>query len=219
MLEKFHRPLTVAETRIVRGWAARHRREIDAFPKKTLCAAFVVFGALWLATILASSANRLVISGVWLLAGIAMWLWGYVGERRKLSRQIRTMESAIRRNEATVVQVQASAVVELEEYEDEGLCYAFQIGENLMVFICGQHYYDFSSRRFPNSDFSMIEILDESGETVHIRMAKRGLKLEPVRTIPAEVKAKLRQPGDLEVISGRLADLERLLAMTAERSH
>src|SRR5579863_2455523 len=107
MLEKFHRPLTEAETRIVRGWAARHRREIDALPKKFLWAVLVVIGALWLATILASNANRLVISGFWLLTGIAMWLWIYVGERRKLSRQIRTMESAIRRNEATVVRVQA----------------------------------------------------------------------------------------------------------------
>jgi hypothetical protein len=212
MLEEFNRPLTEAERRLVRGWTAFRRRQIDAMPKRTLCSALVVIGALWLATILASNANRVVISAFWLLFGIAMWLWVYTEERRKLSRQIRTYESAIRRNEATVVRVVASAVVELEEYEDEGLCHAFQIDEDSIAFTTGQDYYDCSSRRFPNSDFSIINILDEGGEVAHIVMAKHGRKLEPVRKIPADVKLKLRQPGDLEVISGRLADLERLLA-------
>ena len=71
--------------------------------------------------------------------------------------QIPALENALRTNRARAIRVQSERVVEFEEQEDEGACYAFEHDAASVVFIVDQEFYEDDD--FPNSDFSMIEIL------------------------------------------------------------
>jgi hypothetical protein len=101
-------------------------------------------------------------------------------------------------------------MVELEEVEDEGACYAFQLSGKRIVFVSGQNFYP--SARFPNSDFSLVDIYGENNVLVETFIEKHGKKLRPRRKISAEVTSKMKVPDHLQVIEGKLDDLEELLA-------
>ena len=101
-------------------------------------------------------------------------------------------------------------MVEFEEEEDEGASYAFQLDNRRIVFVVGQQFY--GSARFPNSDFSLIEISTEDGTVVVGSIRKYGIRIEPIRTISAQRTAKLKIPEHLQVIDGELNQIEDLLA-------
>jgi hypothetical protein len=121
----------------------------------------------------------------------------------------RHVESALRRNEADVYDIRASAHAVFEEVEDEGACYAFELEGGRVVFVAGQEFYE--SARFPSLDFSLVYPLDEQGRPVEMFIEKRGRKTAPARTIPAAVKKSLNVPDHLEVCTARIDDLEVLL--------
>jgi hypothetical protein len=80
--------------------------------------------------------------------------------------------------------VLSERVVEFEEEEDEGACYAFaQDGGASTIFVIGQEFYDDDD--FPNSDFAIVEILGGSGRPVDVLVTKRGRKLTPERVVAA----------------------------------
>jgi len=177
--------------------------------------ASLIFVVLWLLTLLASRSSTQkmpwwVITLFWVVVGGAISLWIYIPERKKLAADLAKFEKAAQQSKAIVVQVQSDRVVEFEEIEDEGACYAFQLPDNSIRFIDGQDYYP--SARFPNTDFSLVHILSEEGELLECQITKHGQKLKPVRTIPAKMKSSLKIPGHLEVIQGNVDDLERLLS-------
>jgi hypothetical protein len=82
-------------------------------------------------------------------------------------------------------------MVELQEGEDEGACYAFQLDDDQILFISGQDYY--SSSQFPNSDFSLNQILDDQGRLLEELISKQGEKLQPVHQISAHVKIEVKR--------------------------
>jgi hypothetical protein len=104
-------------------------------------------------------------------------------------------------------------MVEFEEEEDEGACYAFQLDGGGILFVAGQSYY--SSARFPNTDFSLVGLYDKDGSCLDELIHKRGRKLAPSRIIPAELKKRMFIPQHLHTVEGNLVDLERVL-MTAQ---
>ena len=103
-------------------------------------------------------------------------------------------------------------MVEFQEIEDEGACYAFQVEQDKIVFVTGQDFY--SGPKFPSTDFSITSIIGTKGDLVHLLIDKRGEKLRPIRTISAEIKQHLRIPEHLEIVTGRLEDLEKILKST-----
>jgi hypothetical protein len=119
---------------------------------------------------------------------------------------VRGLESALARDAADVYDVRATSYAELEEIEDEGACYAFELEGGILVFIAGQELY--AGPRFPSLEFSLVYILDEHDQHVDMLIDRRGPKASPARTIPAAVKRKLVVPDHLTVLSGRLDDLE-----------
>jgi len=64
---------------------------------------------------------------------------------------------------------------------------------------------------FPNTDFSLVEIIGENGFPMEGLTEKNGNLLKPKRTISAKVKSKLRIPEPLGSQDGSLGDLEDLL--------
>jgi len=203
------RPLTEAERRLLRSKIQGSRRRQRDGAKRIPLATFGTVLALWLATLLASDAPWLVITVFWLIVGAGLVLW-LRRDQRKEDRDARQwaqgLESALRRNEADVFDIRASAFVELEEFEDEGACYAFQLDDRQVAFVSGQEFYE--AARFPSLDFALVYALDEEGRPADMLIEKRGAKAAPLRTMPFAVKHTLELPEHLEVVEASLDDLE-----------
>lgn len=106
---------------------------------------------------------------------------------------------------------------EFDESEDEGACYAFDLGDGRLVLLVGQQFY--SSARFPSLDFSVVYPLDENGASADMWLEKRGERMPPDHVIPAEVRWELaeRLPESLDVVKGSLEG--NLRRRSADGSH
>jgi hypothetical protein len=172
----------------------------------------VVFGVLWLLTILASDVSWHVVTAFWIVVGSGISLWVVVDQRRSardLLALAERYESACRRSEADVIDVRSTDYISFEEYEDEGACYAFALERGGVLLLQGQQFYP--SSRFPSLDFSIVSPLDEHGHPVDELLEKRGPKADPSRVVPATVKLALDLPTDIAFIDTRLEDVENRL--------
>jgi hypothetical protein len=206
------RPLTAAEQQRIRD----RLHEVETASRRVRQAALpivaVVILILWLWTLLASDAPRPVITGFWLVVGVVIALW----VRRDLGRNAdqltelaEDLSSALRRDAAEVYDIRARSYAELEEIEDEGAGYAFELPDGNLVFIVGQEFYPDAG--FPSLDFSLVYALNEHDAPVEMLIDRRGAKTAPARIIPAAVKRTLAQPEHLAVYPGLLSDVEAIL--------
>lgn len=215
MLERTRRPPTKSERRVLNAALAFRRKQLRLSFRRGALACAVMFGGLCAWTLAASNAPRWIVLTFWSAIAIPISIWAHVSTRRELSAGLKALEDTVARDEADVVHIQSSAMVEFEEIEDEGACYAFQVEDRRIVFVSGQEFY--ASAKFPNTDFSLVHLHDSRGKLVEWLIAKHGAKAVPVRKIPAAIKSKLAVPDHLETIEGRLDDLESLLARSAPR--
>lgn len=174
-----------------------------------------VLGPLWALTMAGAPFPWYVGTAFWLGLGGVLWPWIYFSELPKEKTRLRHYEEAMQRNQAHEIRIQSDEMVEFEEQEDEGVCYAFQLPGRRIVFITGQEYYP--SAKFPNSDFSLVQIYGQNGFLLEEFKEKHGRKIKPKRTISPKLKWELRIPNNLEVIEGELDELERLLALRADK--
>jgi hypothetical protein len=207
------RPLTVAERQRIRS----RMDEVETASRRVRQVALPLVGLgillLWLWTLLASDAPRLVVTGFWLIVGvvIAVWVRRDLGRNAdQLAGMARGLASALGHDTAEVYDIRARAFAELEEIEDEGACYAFELEGERLVFITGQEFY--AEARFPSLDFSLVYILDEHDEAVELFIDRRGARVAPARTIPASIKQTLAVPEHLGVYPGKLSDVEACLS-------
>jgi hypothetical protein len=169
----------------------------------------VIVLALWISTLLASDAPLSIVTAFWLIVGSGIMLWVRHDARADAGHAaatIRGLESALRRSAADVYDVRARSFAEFEEIEDEGACYAFELGGGQLVFIAGQEFY--AGAKFPSLDFSLVYVLDERGDAVDMLIDKRGAKAVSARTIPAVVKRELDIPDHLDTCMGRIDSIE-----------
>ena len=138
-----------------------------------------------------------------------MATWTLVGEKRRRRQSAGWLADALSRNLADVTRVSSDEMVEFEEIEDEGACYAFQVSDDEILFIEGQEFY--SSAKFPNTDFEIVRIFDSRGMQVEGFIRKSGIKLKAARQVSEETKGRLRMPEHLARVQGRLQDLEQIL--------
>jgi hypothetical protein len=188
---------------------ANARNESKKALLKTGGAAAAICMLLGILTLLASDAPRLLIIAFWLLIWLVLTLWLGLPWRRLMRGQVKMFSEAIHANRAREIRLQATRVVEFEEEEDEGACYAFDDDGKSAVFVCGQEFYEDDD--FPNTDFSIVEILGEQGQTIDAFLIKRGRKLKPERVVPAAVKNRLELPDHLTVVLGTLDHIEESL--------
>src|SRR5688500_6733522 len=120
------RSLNEKDRRAIRAKIARltasQRRALTTYLPIAAGGMFV----LWLWTILASDAPWLVVTAFWLVVGAGITLWVRRDMRShagQLAGMVRSLQSAIRRNEADVYDIRARSFAVLEEIEDEGACY------------------------------------------------------------------------------------------------
>ncbi len=208
MLDSIERPLTDSERQHLTTRLQAARTESRNALLKTGAASTAVCGVLMLLTLWLSDAPAVVIAGFWAGIGLLLSLWIGLPWRRLMRGQIPILEDGLRTNRARELRLQSDRVVEFEEEEDEGACYAFD-RDGSTIFVVGQEFYEDDD--FPNGDFSIVEILGVSGRPVDTLVAKRGRKLAPERVIPAHVKNQLELPEHLEVIDAPLERIESAL--------
>ncbi len=207
-IERITRPLNPEEKRVLSRTLSREQQRLRLMLTRVVVFQSVVFGALWALTILAARQHWLLVTAFWAMIGVGVAFWAYRDARREVSSRILRVKSALLRNEARVTRIQSQWMVEIEESEDEGACYAFQVDEEEIVFITGQDYY--SSARFPNSDFSLVQVMDSDEKIFEEVISKQGTKLKPVRSLPATIKSRLKSPDHMQSITGRIENLETL---------
>jgi hypothetical protein len=216
--EPVTRPLTAAERRWLRLVAARRERLLlAATPYLMLLVGIVLFGGLWGLTVVATNADSngpsWRVSGLlWLLLGIGITLWAYRDVKPHVHVRQEKFRSALRQNTACEIRVRSSMVVECENKQDRKKgWYAFQLGDERIVFVSARFCQ--RVRRFPTSDFSMVDIADEGGSIVVGFTRNHGDPLMPIRTISGQEAAGLRIPEHMEIVSGNLTQIDTLLGV------
>lgn len=210
-LEPGQRALRPAERRLLRRKLHDFRTNVGR-PSHVFVPGAAIFGVLWLLTLGLSDAPWAVVTLFWVVVGggITGWIWWQArGDLGPLDGTAEGLESALRHGRARTYDVRAERYVELEEFEDEGACWAFDLGKGRVLFLAGQEYYP--SARFPSLDFSIVEALDERGRVADGWIEKRGPAAEPERVIPAAVKWELALPESLHVVEADLDRLEEVL--------
>jgi hypothetical protein len=216
-VESIVRPLNAKERRLMASAVAWRKGRLHKAPRRVLVFAGLMSALFWLAMVFASIHRKSGQDGFYKPLFVALGiviplsLWAYIRARSELKADLLRYEGALIRNEASVVRIQAERMIEFEE-EDEGACYAFQLSGHRIVFVSGQDYY--ASARFPNIDFSLIEVRGDGGVVVESFLEKHGAKLKPIRRISAKEKSRMRTPHHLEVIPGDLENLEHSLAIS-----
>ena len=207
--ELTERPLTARERDLVNERLA----DLGSSAARTLpiagAVSLVCCGVLAALTLLASDAPRAFVLAFW--GAFALLFTGWIGIpwRNQFRRKITGLAAGLAHNRARAARVQSTRVVSFDEIEDEGACYAFDVGDGQVLFVLGQEFYE--SEDFPNTDFSLIDVF-APGQTVgDLLFLKDGQRLEPERRISSDLKRQLSIPDHLTIDRMSLEDLESRL--------
>ena len=209
MPEATERPLTGAERAALTTRLDLARRERRLVLAKTTISSLVVCGFLGVLTYATSDAPLWVIVLFWSVLTGVLTLWIGLPWYRTMRQQVEWLEDALRASRARVIRIRSPRVIEFEEEEDEGACYAFEHGPDASIFIVGQEFYEDDD--FPNSDFALIDLLGTHGNAIDTLIDKAGTKLIPERVVPARVKRMIEIPEHLTVIQAPLEHIEDAL--------
>lgn len=206
MIEEYVRPANDREERILEAAIAECSTDLKWLPWRALLvslfACVMAFGlSIWGGPYLS------VIVGV--IMGGSVTLLTYRSEKGTVLARLHRFEGALAQGQTRVLRVQPSEVVTVERDHIRSI-YAFQADENLIVMAflpsdeCGN---------FPNTDFDLSGVLSANGgeAVVDWLVHTRGQLLEPTRNLPTKIASRLRRVRHMEVIEGKLDDLERLL--------
>jgi hypothetical protein len=208
-LSRFVRPLSEAERQRLDRNARALERQAARARRAALPTGAAVVGILWVATLVASDAPWPVITGFWLIVGTLLVWWvgrSFAAEGADIGGIAAALRDARENGEAEEVRIRATALVELEEVEDEGACWGFQVGERRMVFLCGQEFY--ATGAFPSLDMTLVHPLSSKSRPVDVWIKTNGPKATPDRTIPADRKWTLEVPGHLDEVEAVVGTLE-----------
>ena len=209
MVESTERVLTPDERADLSSRLTRARVESRAALAKALISCLLVCSILAAFTVAASDAPWPVILLFWLVLAVALTVWIALPWHRTMKQQVAWLADALHTSRARETRVRSSRVVEFEEEEDEGACYAFDHGPGASVFVVGQEFYEDDD--FPNSDFAIVDLLGSDGRAIDSLLVKLGGKLTPERVIPADVKNLVEIPEHLTVVEARLDHIEDAL--------
>lgn len=145
---------------------------------------------------------------VTIYVGIAVWIVG----KKYLSQQKERKSIAFMKNKNLVsaIEVTSDIYYELEEQEDEGVYYLFQLPDNKVFSFGGQHFYP--NKRFPSDKFEVVEGRGLNNEVLLLETFNYGKKLQPTLVITGHQKWRLLNslnypdPEKLTVVDGKIED-------------
>ncbi|HUG00351.1 MAG TPA: hypothetical protein VML95_00670 [Longimicrobiales bacterium] len=203
------RPLTEREVRRLRGRLRAAEKRERSGRTGPIVAGAAVSAVLWALTLLASDAPAGAITVFWLAVGGGITVWVLREHGRELAGTVEPLRSALRRREAEEYRFAATEFAEVEEAEDEGAAYAFQIDAGRLAFVVGQEFYPEAD--FPSLDFSIVYAMAEGGHAATMDIESRADRGTPSRKLPARFRFVDDFPEHLEVRTGTIENLERIL--------
>lgn len=214
-MEKTVRLLNEKERRLLSSALAWRIRRVKSLRRRMIVIGLVLFAAFSGVMIIATIADKkgpawyyTCLIGAAIASPIA--LWSYLSIRPKFMTDVHLFESALRRDEACVIRIQSDAMVEFEEEEDEGACYAFQLNDRQIVIVSGQEFYP--SAKFPNTDFSLVTVHGDGGVLAASFIEKNGSKLRALKKIPARQKSRFKIPNSMEIVEGNVDHIEHIFS-------
>jgi hypothetical protein len=209
MLDQKNQELSATEKAALSRRIAFQKRKLNRLIAQNILISLIVSAGLAMLVLLTSNAPRLAVLLFFATSSCLFGVWSGFSLRQTSRKLISIWESALVENRVSVVRIAAHEMVEFEEVEDEGACYAFQLPDNEVVFVSGQDFYPTTT--FPNTDFELAEIRASNGKLVELKLIKHGVKLKPTRIIQAKDQVQLAKPNHLQVLKGRLSEIETLL--------
>lgn len=216
MLTTTERALTPAEVQSVAGRLRRARRE-------RLEAQITAFGP---SLLIGGVLGRFTFHGPWLDSWSSVLLWMLFtmtlalllsqSSLSKLRYHVESLDEARRASRVKIMRVQSSRVVEFEEKENEAACYAFEIDATTCLFIVGQ---EFHRDDFPNTDFSIVNLLGMHGRPVDTTLEMSGRKLTPERVITPSVSRLVEIPEHVTTVEAAIDSVEHALGKPTGRGY
>lgn len=217
MYELVERKLNDKESRLLKSKIRNYQKQIRSLYRIALYSALPGYGVAGL-IILAGNLLSKEKTPVWftLLIFLGAGTVLFVSVFRSLLRQnkdgrriISVLEDALSNGMAREEKILCSRMVEIEELEDEGACYLFEIEDKRLFLLSGQEYY--SNSKFPSTDFSLVDILDSNRNPVDSYIEKRGEKIRSCRIISARDKLKEMIPYDNKFLNCGVNELDSYL--------
>ncbi len=186
------------------------KRVKDIGKRKSRLTKFIIFWTLT-CLVIGTIASFYVDRELWtllivtVLIFISIGLWSYFESKSPFDNQLKGIEELKIRNLVTSIQVKTTEYYELTEEEDEGIYYLFQVQPNKILSFGGQHFYP--SKKFPNSDFEIVEGKTSNGQIVLLETYCHGDKIKPIKKIKGKAKWDLLQKFDIdkfEIMDGQL---------------
>jgi len=180
MYELIERKLNDKEIRLLKSGIRRHEKQIRPPHRTVLISGLLGYGAAGL-IVLAGNLLSKERTPIWfttlILFGAGTFLFisvfrSFYRQNKGSSRMVTVLNDALAGGTARVETIRSTRFIEVEELEDEGACYLFEIDDGRPFLIFGQEYY--SDSQFPSTDFSLVDILDANRNPVEsLRREKR----------------------------------------------
>jgi hypothetical protein len=228
MIDSYERGLSDGERQDLESQLRQLRSAQRIALPKTGAAAVIVCGPLALLTLRASDSPAPMIIAFWTVLAAVFTVWIGHGGTQAIRRRIADLRSVLTGGRARALRVSASRVVELEEIEEEGAAFAFQIDPHSILFLHGQQYY--ADDTFPSTDFEIVEFLSSDRRAVGELIVNRGVRLTPERVIDAVTKDGLRDwrparrsrvsngwPDDRSILEGDISRIEAIIRARTAR--
>lgn len=186
------------------------KRVNDILKRKTRLTKFLLFwtGATILGGLIAAFSldiSLLILVIIVATAFLGIGLWTYFDSKLPLDKELKGIKNLRTKNLVTSIQVKTTDYCELTEEEDEGVYYLFQIQPDKILSFGGQDFYP--SKKFPNSDFEIVEGKSNDGQIILLETYCHGDKIKPTKKIKGKEKWDLLEkinPDKFEIINGRL---------------
>ncbi len=218
MFKYYTRPLDDRDISFLRYELKRHERDVAAQWRSLpqLSARFLLAGAVLFATLVWFSLPAAVVWSCLIALPLpALALTGTVFQLRSMPREKARFEATVAHGKAMVTRVRSRAVAAFKDPDGLGPTYCFQLSDNKIVVISGRDYQGVP--KMPNSDFEEV-LIPLADREYTFCIYRYGEELKPVRTISLAEQGRLRRPDHLEVLEGRLEDLDRLLAEPSDQA-
>ena len=217
MYELIERKLNEKEVRLLKLRFRGYKKQIHPLYRVVLISGLLGYGTTGL-IVLAGNLLSKTKTPLWftllIFAGVGTIL--FVSVFRSIIRQdkhnramIRAVNDALQNGTAVEETIKSDRMIEIQELEDEGACYLFEVEDKKLLLLFGQEYYP--GPKFPVTDFSLIQIQDSKKNPIEFFIEKRGEKLKPYRTIPAKDRLKQMIPYDQKFIHCGIDELDEYL--------
>ena len=150
----------------------------------------------------------LVTFGIYVL--IALWV--YFESYIKNNRRKKSIQQTLENNSVDITRIETKRFFQLDEADDEGYYYLFELADKRTISIGGQDFHP--SRKFPNSCFEVAIAKDNKNEITLFERYDLGDKIKPEKRINKQEKWRLLEslnypnPEEFEIVDRSLDMIE-----------